>query len=185
MSKERHPIVGVNSKIALWEQGTDVDHTIDRELMHKNLLDFKRIAEKHNLTFTLILGTLLGVIRDKELIAWDDDVDLGVFTETPGGFTDYYKFGYVLDDLEREGFHVPDRRYCPWHWITFVRDGQKIDLWMFQKIDNERIYTQVVRYPTHYFDTLDEVEWLGTTWKTPHNAESWLEYQYGKNWKKG
>ena len=39
------------------------------------------ILDKHNISYTMYYGTLLGAIRHKGFIPWDDDFDLGVLDE--------------------------------------------------------------------------------------------------------
>lgn len=42
------------------------------------LKDFDRVCRKYNLHYYLICGSLLGAVRHKDLIPWDDDVDVAM-----------------------------------------------------------------------------------------------------------
>lgn len=52
----------------------DLLHRVDMEIV-KNVID---ICEKNNLEYFMLGGTMLGAIRHKGFIPWDDDIDLGL-----------------------------------------------------------------------------------------------------------
>lgn len=52
----------------------DLLHKVDMEIV-KNVID---ICEKDNLEYFMLGGTMLGAIRHKGFIPWDDDIDLGL-----------------------------------------------------------------------------------------------------------
>lgn len=70
---------------------------IDITECHKLLLgiakEFDRICTKHNIPYYMLGGTMLGAIRHKGFIPWDDDMDFGVPR-------DYYD--KLIEILEKE-----------------------------------------------------------------------------------
>ncbi len=55
------------------------------------LLDIKRMCEKYDIGYSITYGSLIGVIRHKGFIPWDDDIDLMMFRD------EYEKFEKIFD----------------------------------------------------------------------------------------
>lgn len=65
----------------------------------KILVEFDRICKKHNIKYFLESGTLLGAVRHKGFIPWDDDVDIALLRD------DYERLIKVLqEDLSDQYF---------------------------------------------------------------------------------
>lgn len=68
---------------------------------HQGLILLKktiRILEKHKVAYYLDFGTLIGAIREKGFIEWDDDVDISLLHEE-----EHYKMQAVLRDIQKSG----------------------------------------------------------------------------------
>lgn len=68
-------------------------------LMLKILLEFKRICDKNNIKYNLAGGTLIGAIRHKGFIPWDDDIDVVLMRDEYNRFIEVCK-----TDLSKEFF---------------------------------------------------------------------------------
>ena len=88
-----------------------------------------RVCRKHDIRYTISCGTLLGAVRHKGYIPWDDDADITMLRE------DFEKFRKVAGEMDPDiAFyqdHYNDPEYL-WEYpkvrrtgTTFVRVGQE------------------------------------------------------------
>ena len=164
-----------------WERGVRQGGFMDINNMSKNLIDFNNTMNKFKVPFVLIFGGLLGLVRENNFIKYDTDIDVACFNEFVR--RDHWKMKDIKDDLINKGFKVVGNDECYLHIDFFIRNGEKIEIWWFDKIDEEWIFGETVRYPSCYFDKLEEKSFLGTIFKVPSNPEKFIELTYGKSWK--
>lgn len=80
----------------------------------KNILrEFIRICEKYEIAYFLVEGSLLGAIRHKGMIPWDDDIDIAMMRE------DYEKFLKVAAKELKPPYQCNDFRTNP-DYIDYI-----------------------------------------------------------------
>lgn len=99
----------MNSEVDINIMYNEYDPEIIQEL-HKThaemITDFHKLCSRHSIPYFAIGGTLLGAIRHKGFIPWDDDVDLGMLRKDYNRFiniaAEEYTDKYTICVPERE-----------------------------------------------------------------------------------
>lgn len=95
------------------------------------LIEVDKICKKHNITYCIDYGTLLGAVRHGGFIPWDDDLDISMMKE------DYDRFLTIAPKELPEQYVVQNictEKYCP---ITFTKIVDKKS----KTIDHESTYS--------------------------------------------
>lgn len=95
--------------------------TAIKEIQEKNLeilTMFDNLCQKLNLTYTLSSGTLLGAVRHKGFIPWDDDIDIAMpredYNQLIKSANENLPKGYFLD-------HYSTNKHCI-NWFAKIKD---------------------------------------------------------------
>lgn len=138
------------------------DEAVLKKLQNTELSIFKDIVSvcrKYNIGYFMMFGTLIGAIRHKGFIPWDDDMDIGMLRE------DYNRFAKVFGKemggrytlttpIRTKGFastvvkvQKKGTRFIPEYSKTMkCEQGIFIDIFIYDKVsDNEKQYKKQVK----------------------------------------
>lgn len=90
------------------------------------------VLDKHNIEYYLDYGTLIGAVREKGFIPWDDDMDISLVHES-----DYKKIPDVLKDIKKLGFRT--------YLLSFEYSIRKMVL-SAEKDDSIEIHTRDISF---------------------------------------
>jgi lipopolysaccharide cholinephosphotransferase len=157
----------------------------------KNMLGtFISLLHKHNYSYFIQGGTLLGAVRHKNIISHDDDIDLGMLDNDLHNILNDKLF---MDDLKSHNLKITKSYHCyKIKYIKFKNNSNIfIDLFSYSKLNNNIIHYSQKRtrnnwkngwfnynelYPLKIY-YLDNVLVYG-----PQNPTPYFERHFGKNW---
>lgn len=108
------------------------------------LLDFHKLCEINNIKYSLHGGTLLGAVRDKSFIPWDDDIDIALSRKD---------FNKLLKSLNKNEEIEISYKFTPWIPAIYykdlnnnINDDVRMDLFIYDDISNNRCFKNIKIY---------------------------------------
>jgi lipopolysaccharide cholinephosphotransferase len=166
------------------------------KLLYQIMYDFDRIMRNKCLTYWIDGGTLLGAVRHKGIIPWDDDIDVGILNKNVNKFLSLTKefkkcgysickvwFGYKIFYTNRKKIIVNGNKTC--YSFPFIdvliynkfSDGkfkltkkEARDVWP-KEVWSKKDLFPVTQYKFGKFYVMG-----------PNNFLNYLDKYYGKDW---
>jgi lipopolysaccharide cholinephosphotransferase len=172
-----------------WLKKEDINTFEHKETraMAINVLQFTcEYLEKNDKEYCVLLGTLLGLVRDGDLIPWDDDIDIGIkrFFNEKNFIDDFKKYfdgkipncSFLVKESEEYGIVGLDIKI---HNPEIYPFTLSID---FMVEGDEYFYLPLDTFPKEYFRKYEQIEFEGRLYRAPYPKEEFLTYTYG-DWK--
>lgn len=173
-----------------WQRGQfgGTQRPINRDILFKNVCEIHKVFNTYRIEHWLSHGTALGVYREQNFIEWDDDADFSMYFSD----RDSNALKNVIYELQARGYYIPPSdptkpvslTNAPYWDVVFIKDGEKVEFWCFEKKGHEYIYDEernkrALAHPAYFYDSLDAIKFKGVEFNTPHDLPAYLIMMYG------
>lgn len=167
-------------------------HPLTKAVASEMCLALNQMAQAEGIDLYLDFGTLLGAVREKDFIAWDDDVDFSVNDDQ------FEKWAALIQSRKHT---LPGRSGITWDVdmmsvgsigasILFTCRNVSEDLIVpfelgvsrrVRKSGRSVVFGSMPEFysPDHHFEGFETIEFLGQDFKTPRDRAAYLTFLYG------
>ena len=165
---------------AALERSYSVAAPVDVATAEELLREAKRIMDQLGVIFFLRQGTCLGAIRDKGLIPWDDDLDIGSIVGHHG--VTEKTIDTVASAFKDNGYFVKIDRMDNYTNVAMMKSSTRLDWGCYRIIDDAILHYPGVRIPARLFTELKEIDFINAKFLVPNPPEEYLRFKYGAGW---
>jgi len=158
---------------------------MDSKAAEENLMELKRAFDSQGVKFWLTGGVLLGAVRDKDFIPWDEDIDLIMLAE------DYDSS--FCDQLRAKNFVCSETRIYlnKVSAVALTKRNIRTDLILQYYYPLDDVYVYLAKYPcdhgiitpAKFYKNDCFIEFLGQKFRVPNPPEEWLDWVFDKKWR--
>ncbi len=165
----------------------------EREPIMITLIEILSIAASiSNTKPFLVYGTLLGYVRNKDLICYDFDVDVGIKSDAYNSL--YEAVNVVINNYP--DYKIRSKSFLQWKQFEVVHRETGINADVFEYIQEDKKYhrnvpswyskyflhEKKISYPLDWIDELRQVEFKGHAMYIPNQPDKLLQTYYGPNY---
>jgi len=185
--------------------------SVDAPQWKSAMLDIKHLFEQIGITYWIDEGTLIGAIRHKGFVPWDNDVDFSIRDEDLqkliSSFDLFRLNGFVVrhQKLKKHiSFHRKDTKMDVniydkelkqirwWHSNIIARgldfimkkshQNYLVEVFLFPIYKKFTDIEETIVLPKKFINTLRTIELFGENFPIPNHTEDYLSYRFG-DWK--
>ena len=170
------------------KKNTNAFEKIETRTMAKHVLvRLCKELDRLNISYWIDYGTLLGIVRDNDLIHWDDDLDIKILkSELPKLLEHIDDIVLIMNLPEvRWGYHVNKHYTGKLHSISFIVQEKddtisdfNIDLYLYE-VDEELDKNHPLTRSAPYYLKENRIEFEGYLFNAPNNVKDYLKLWYG------
>lgn len=170
------------------------------EVARRALIIITQLFDRYAIPYHLEGGTLLGIVRDNDLLPWDHDIDISIPKEYIENVENLklklllrgYKLSSKMSKIQSGPFNVGDqyifkiKPLLPYmvRWVIPNYIEKFIVLDVFIKIEHETFtYWQakrtLMRVENKYYKSFETIEYRGHSLKVPNHYRDYLAQKYG------
>ncbi len=137
-----------------------------KEISLRGLTEFSKVCNENGYTFWLAYGSLIGAVRHKGFIPWDDDIDLWMPRKDYESFLNKYQNILIADEWEifshknKKGYYFPWIKLCsnktiltPSRFNSGLLYGSSIDIFPLDNMNSGNIdcaYNELKKINSEY-----------------------------------